>query len=309
MTPKRLRAPLSLLILVVAMASNATGDEPEDAPIGAPNLVGMLRDSAIAEVSGMAISKRQNDLLWAVNDSDHPAALEALDRHGGHIGTVDVLGAQNIDWEDLQSFERHQVPHLLIADTGDNGGLRPDVSIYVVVEPNPNDRTVPVSQHFRIRFRDGAHDVEAVFLDANKDILYLIGKRQRPAGLYAVPLNFEKPPKRRITARNVGTFGTIPAASPEELERLPRYARYFGQATGAVADPSGTFVVVLTYKDAFLFRRHFGQSWLDALRQPPKPFGLPFMPQAEAIAFDPGMQEFLITTENLPAPILSVKLP
>ncbi|AVP98145.1 hypothetical protein C7S18_13500 [Ahniella affigens] len=303
----------SLRVLVLLFWSSAAAGtfaaEPDQSVVGAPNLVGMLRDSAIAEVSGMTISQRHPNLLWAVNDSDHPAALEALDRHGGHLGTVDVLGAHNIDWEDLQSFQRHQVPHLLIADTGDNGGLRSEISIYVVVEPNPDDRTVPLSQHFRIRFGDGPHDVEAVFLDTNKDTLYLIGKRQRPAGLYAVPLNFEKPPKRRITARKVGTFATIPGATPEEIERLPRYARYFGQATGAVADPNGSFVVVLTYKDAFLFERHFGQSWLEALRQPPKPFGLPFMPQAEAIAFDPGMEEFLITTENLPAPILSVKLP
>lgn len=296
-------------LMLLLLAGGPVHAQTADATLGTPNIVGMLRESAIAEVSGLAVSGRRPDLLWAVNDSDHPAALEALDRQGKHLGTVDVEGASNIDWEDLLSFQRHQVPHLLIADTGDNGGLRPDVTLYVVVEPKPSDRSVPFSHQFQIRFRDGPHDVEAVFLDANAETLYLIGKRQHPAKLYSVPLNFEKPPRRRITAKSLGTFDTIPRATPEDLQRLPRFARYFGQATGAVADPDGRFVVVLTYKDAFLFHRQSGQSWLHALQQTPQTFGLPLMPQAEAIAFDPGLQEFLITTENLPAPILSVKLP
>lgn len=291
-------------ILLLALAA---AGEPANAPgLGTPNLIGMMRSPAIAEVSGMAASRRDPDRLWAVNDSDHPPTLEALDRKGSHQFSVEVTGATNIDWEDLVAFTWQGQPTLLIADTGDNGGLRPHVSLYLVPEPAEGDRQVAIQRRLDVRFRDGPHDVEAVFVDEAEARAYLVAKRQVPPVLYSVPLGGTR---RMRVATVEGTFATIPRATPAELEAMPRFARYFGQATSAVANPDAGVLALLTYRDAYLFRRRDGERWIDALRREPVRFGLPFMPQAEAIAFDATTREFLVTTENLPAPILAVRLP
>ncbi|MBK8284002.1 MAG: hypothetical protein IPK97_03535 [Ahniella sp.] len=293
------------LILAAALAA-PTSPEPDVPPLGQPAMVGMMHSAAIAEVSGLAASRRHERLLWAVNDSDHPAALEALDRHGKHLHSVDVTGARNVDWEDLVAYSAHGKPMLLIADIGDNGGLRSALTLYLVEEPELSARQVSLAGRIDVRFDDGPHDVEALFVDERESMVYLISKRQIPPVLYAVPLKARAKPVR---ARNLGSFASIPRASHTELQTMPRFARYFGQATSAVADPAGRFVAVLTYRDAYLFRRAQGQQWIDALRATPAAFGLPFMPQAEAMTFAADTREFLITTENLPAPILSVQLP
>lgn len=292
------------LVLLLALSANGGAESPPG--LGTPNLVGMMRSPAIAEVSGMAASRRDPDRLWAVNDSDHPATLEALDRQGSHQFSVDVAGATNIDWEDLVAFTWQGEPTLLIADTGDNGGLRPHVSLYLVPEPTAEQRSVTAQRRIDVRFRDGPHDVEAVFVDQAARRAYLVAKRQVPPVLYSVSLEGT----RRLRFATVeGTFATVPRATAAELEAMPRFARYFGQATSAVADPGGRFVALLTYRDAYLFRREGDEPWIDSLRREPVRFGLPFMPQAEAIAFSPATREFLVTTENLPAPIVAVPLP
>ena len=43
-----------------------------------------------------------------------------------------VAGARNTDWEDLAAFELDGRHYLLIADTGDNGGLRRTLQLHVV---------------------------------------------------------------------------------------------------------------------------------------------------------------------------------
>jgi hypothetical protein len=50
------------------------------------------------------------------------ADLVGLDSVGAALGQVSVNGARNRDWEDLAAFTHDGNPHLLIADTGDNGG-------------------------------------------------------------------------------------------------------------------------------------------------------------------------------------------
>lgn len=290
-------------MLAVAPSNGATPAEPVLSP---PSMVGMMRSAAIAEVSGVAASRRHDNLLWAVNDSDHPASLEALDHRGSHLHGVDILGATNVDWEDVATFTRRGKPMVLIADSGDNGGLRPNIAFYLLAEPDLDARSATIIHRYDVRFADGPHDVEAMFVDAHGDRVYLISKRQIPPVLYSFGLTARR---GVVTARVDGAFATIPRASPEDLAAMPRFAKYFGQATSAVADPEGRFIAVLTYRDAYLFPRTAGQTWLAALRAEPVRFGLPFMPQAEAITFVPANQEFLITTENLPAPILSVRLP
>lgn len=294
-------------MLISMLAASAWADD--EAMLGTPNMVGVMHELAVSEISGLAVGRRDPDRLWAVNDSDHPSSLEALDRQGTHLGTVDIKGARNIDWEDLNALTWRGRDYLLIADIGDNGGLRPYLTFYLVAEPEVASGEVELAGRLDFRYADGPHDAEAVFVDEQARSIFIIAKRQVPAALYTLPLRWFDKSKTVHVARKLGRFDTIPRASADDLKSMPRFARYFGQATSAVADPQGRFIAVLTYRDAHFYRRRGNEPWLDTLAREPTPFGLPFLPQAEAMAYDMHSAEFLVTSESLPAPILSIKLP
>src|SRR4026208_1961452 len=76
--------------------------------------------SEIPETSGLAVSRREANLLWTHNDSGNAAVLFALDKPGAVRGRV-TLPIRTRDWEDVSSASCPSGPCLYIADIGDNG--------------------------------------------------------------------------------------------------------------------------------------------------------------------------------------------
>ncbi|MEM9058498.1 MAG: hypothetical protein AAGD86_13540, partial [Pseudomonadota bacterium] len=137
---------LVLLLLATSLGSptrEATQGEAAErsaAPIarfGAAELIGKIEKKSLNEASGMAASRTDDGVLWLINDSGHKPKLFAMAPDGTHLGTVDVDGANNRDWEDLASFSLDGRHWLLIADTGDNKSRHPVSALVVVPEPRP----------------------------------------------------------------------------------------------------------------------------------------------------------------------------
>ena len=73
----------------------------------------------------------------------------------------------------------------------------------------------------------------------------------------------------------------------------------------------GRTLVVLTYKDAYLFQRDPGRPWQKTLSSPPQRIRLPHpntgeLVQREAICFDPGTGSLVVTSEKASAPIYTL---
>lgn len=275
----------------------------------AAQLLGLNHSAQVSEISGAARSLRDPTRLWVVNDSFGKAELHALRDDGEWLGAVGVAGVENQDWEDLAAFREHGEPYLLIADTGDNGGLRSALSLLIVKEPEHAD-TAEVALAWRIDFRlpEGPRDVEAVAVDVQERSVYLIAKRHFPRVLYRLPLH---PDVADITllAERVGSFDTLPAATAKEIQQDPQYGRFRGDITALALDPAGRFALVLSYRDLYFYPRRAGQSWLAALRARPIRLDLPPMPQAEALALDPASGSVIVLSERLGAPIYRLRLP
>ncbi|WP_146909188.1 hypothetical protein [Arenimonas daejeonensis] len=161
------RLSLFLLLLLPAFAHGARWGEPE--------IAGLVTDPAMDEISGMAASRTHPGDFWVINDSGNSAELQLMDGSGQHRGSV-AAGVANIDWEDLASFELDGKPYLLIADTGDNGGLRRDLVLHVLEEPS--DLATPAKLAWSLRFRwpDGPRDCEAVAVDPKRGEVLLLSK-------------------------------------------------------------------------------------------------------------------------------------
>ncbi len=86
----------------------------------------------VEEISGLAISSRTADVLWAINDSgkgDSRSVLTSLTTDGKHIADTELAGIQNHDWEDIAVGPGPEIglSYVYIADIGDNDAERRNV--------------------------------------------------------------------------------------------------------------------------------------------------------------------------------------
>ncbi|WP_242164671.1 hypothetical protein [Lysobacter sp. M15] len=288
------------LLIALALSACLLACAPQKEPFA--RLAGLVLDERLREISGMAASRVHEDVLWLVNDGGNDAALYAVSRRGGEQARFVIDGVANTDWEDLAAFELDGRHYLLIADTGDNGGLRRTLQLHVVEEPATlEDGSLKPVWSIAFRWPDGARDCEAVAVDAAAGQVLLVSKKRRPPELFALPL---RPATRPQTARRLGTLAGIPQAGQHERRGNRVHARLHGQVTSADLSPDARTLAVMTYGDLVLYRRHgTSESWTKATRRRPELRALPWIPQAEAVAWSAGGRGLFATGEFSPAPL------
>lgn len=247
----------------------------------------VFENRRVTESSGVAVSRARADVLWTANDSGDGPYLYATTTAGDDLGTAHVAGAVALDWEDLDSGPCPLEPGwcVFIGDTGDNLEVRPSVTIYAAPEPgipsHPRDtvETAPAAA-LRVRYPDGPHDVEALFVTA-EGVVHLVTK-----GRGGTVMVF------RVPRRGWQTSGVVTAEFVQQLP-IADVGRRGRWATGAAVSPSGRSVVVRTYGEIFRFVWTSDQQLASA----GPPCGIRGLePQGEAIAFF-GEERLVLTSE------------
>ena len=237
--------PLAAGLLAIA-AVRLSGQSPWTIVPAEAHRSGSFRNPALQESSGVAVSRRAPGLLWTFNDSGNPPWLFATDTLGTDRGVFEVTGARNVDWEAMALAPCGRARCIYLADTGDNLERRPSVRLYRLPEPAAADgdgrgrRRTAEAQALEVRFPDGAHDVEAMFVDST-GTAYLISKGfLSPVRLYRV--SAEAWPRGRVVAESLGP---LPIDSGAGLG---------GLVTDAALASNGRDVAVRTYRDVYFFR-------------------------------------------------------
>ena len=229
---------LTLLLLQGAPAATTVGPAAS------------FRSPRLTESSGVALSRAHPGILWTHNDSGDGPYLYATDLHGNDRGAIRVSGAEAVDWEDLAlgPCPRRPGDCLYIADTGDNRERRASVTMYAVLEPDPpsaaadTQRFTAAALALKLRYPDGSHDVEALYVSPRDTAVYLVSKGRRgPPRLYRLGHSAWQS-DRVVTAELVQT---LPIAVDRSRGRL---------VTGAAIRADGAMVAVRTYVDIYLFR-------------------------------------------------------
>ena len=266
--PNRTRRPALLALVAAALVTagcrggseDADRDELSTAPPAAPRpalctnlrdrVTGRVHTPAATELSGLVLSRSQKGVLWAHNDSGDSPRLLAISPEGRMLGEVPVAGAQNADWEDIALGPRPGGGDALyVGDIGDNEGQRSSVVLYRLAEPRVGQGAS--AEPLVLRYRDGAHDAEALLVDPSSGSIVVITKSfDGVAGVYVAD-----PPKARATTalRRVGEI-TLNAAEP---------------VTAASLSADGRTIVIRTYDGAFLWSRRKDESLVSALRRRP----------------------------------------
>lgn len=265
-------------------------------------LAGLVTSRQLGEISGLAASHTHDDVLWAVNDGKNPARLYAISRRGRLLARYDVVGAKNIDWEDLASFQWQGKHYLLLADTGDNGGLRRSIALHVFEEPvQLANGPLRPAWTIRARWPDGPRDCEAVAVDAKAGTILLISKKRVPPELFSLPLADPKGTWRE--PRRIGRLAGVPQVSAELEHKDPQLAHLFSQVTAADIAPDRSTLAVLTYGSVLFYHRDAGEDWAAAVARTPEAHDVPMIPQAEALTFSASGAGLYATGEFSPAPI------
>ncbi len=281
-----------------------------------PVVVGHVADATLNELSGIAPSRRESDMLWTHNDSGGAAEIYALNSTGETLATIKVSNATARDWEDIATFVWHGEPWILIADTGDNNAVRHDTKLYLLPEPTlhrgatPTNLTLNAAFVLPFSWPEGPRDCEGVAVSPETNEILLISKRTEPPVLYSLPLPDLTAPVTGATqvARLLNPVaGVVPPTAAERA--IPgRLGQYRSQVSAFDLAPNGSAAAILTYGNIWFYRRAPNESWATALSHAPERIPVQGLPQAEALCFSADSQELWITTEAERAPIQHYRL-
>ena len=256
----------------------------------------VLADRQIDELSGLETATT-HDGYWGHNDGGD-RRLFRIGPNGEDLGSValDLDGLR--DWEDIAAATMPDGQRLLLlADVGDNYGVRPQIAIHAVIEPGPRDSAASPLWSLAITLPDGARDIEGVAVDPLSREILLLSKRDQPPRLYA--LDWPSGSGKAV-ARRLGTVNTLPPPTAADLERDPVYGRYVSWPSALDIRDDGRALMVLTYKGPLLWTREPGEAWIEVLSREPQAPRFPQLAQTEAGCFD-GSDGVTIGSEQLPA--------
>jgi hypothetical protein len=247
---------------------------------GAPRQVGKLTNSELTEASGLVEGRLNSGLFYTHNDSGGAARVYAINEAAELVATVNYSGARAQDWEDIAigPGPDPSTSYIYVGDVGDNAQSRSEVRVLRSAEPrlDPSARGQSVSVTYdtiRLRYPDGAHNCESLFVDPSTGDLYLLTKESSGAsGLYVGTAPLSTSSVNTLTRTAGFAFGTAPLSG----SRL---------ATAADMSSNGTAALVRTYTHAFLWMRPAGASVSATFSAAPCSVPVASEPQGEAIAF------------------------
>jgi hypothetical protein len=262
---------------------------------GQPRELSKLKDSRINESSGIAPSIRYRGAFWTHNDSGDSARIFLINKNGETLATVNIKGVSAIDWEDIATFRLGDDGYVLIADIGDNARKRENCILYGIREPaismNSENQEAPSievepSLHIRFSYEDGPHDCEAVAIDPTQSTVYLVSKAPGECKIYSMAI----PP---------GESNQPNVAKAMASLKLP-------YVTAMDISNDGIHAVILTYGDAYEFRRADGESWAQAFSREPRIIKTPIRKQGESICYGPDGKTLYLTSENAYQPLWEI---
>ncbi len=270
---------------------------------GPATKLGVLKDPAIKESSGLVASRSTPGFFWTHNDSGDGPFIYAFDNRGDRKGVWRVTGASARDWEDMAAGpgpQRNQ-SYLYIGDIGDNRRQRSEIVVYRVPEPTITAAGTSLTkikpglteraEAIRLRYPDGKHDAEALMVHPVTGTLYIITKVA-----FANPGIYE-------ASRPVHSDGPV---TLKHLGKLNILSLLGGIITGGDISPDGRRVALCDYLQGYEMVLPDGAAFNAIWSQPLRPFDLGQRKQGEAIAYRLDGKALLATSEGVPAPLIQV---
>ena len=134
------------------------------------------------------------------------------------------------------------------------------------------------------QFEGDAQDCEGVAVDPTSGTILLASKTWQPfCDIYALPL---------------------PTASDDSLQTARSIAKLnLAAITGMDISPDGRRAMLVTYANAYEFRRAADETWAEAFARVPREIGMPTRKQGESICYGSDGVTLYLTSETRPCPL------
>jgi len=256
---------------------------------GEPAVVGALSEPGLTELSGLTASAVFPDVLYAHNDSGDAGRFFALTGDGEALAVFSVMGAKNVDWEEMGRGPCAAGSCIFIADTGDNELERTGYSLYRVPEPaeiGSGPRKI-AGERIDFTYPDGPHDAEAMLVHPVSGVVTIVTKVESgPAQVYALPSSLA--PGQVHVSERVGEL-----APPRGDDRF----------TGGAVHPDGTAVLLRTRGKLFRYAMDPEQSVAEALQGAPCELPVGQETMGEAVTWSASGAEIVTIGEGAGAAV------
>jgi len=252
-------------------------------------VAGSLVHRDIDEASGMVASAAHAGVFYVHNDSGDRARFFAIDASGADRGTFDVVGAENVDWEDAARGPCGGATCLYFGDIGGGSSkARAEITVYRVPEPTtvgpalgPGPHSV-TAEAFPLVYPDGAHDAETLLVHPQTGVVTIVTKEKAgPSTIYELPMPLT--PLVRATLVKIAQL-TVPCGSP--------------RLSGGDIHPAGLGVLIRTDTDVLYYPMASGQSAARALGGSACRLAPPREKNGESIAWTASGDGFVTLSEG-----------
>jgi len=287
-----------ILIVIITILLFSCKSPPENFDNNQTIQTGNLSLSELDEVSGIAASVQNSDLLWLIEDSDNGPYIYAVNPAGEYSGKITLNGVSNTDWEAIAIYDNGTSTSIFIGDIGDNNGSRsaeptclleieePDVNTI----PKPFDLTLtPVVYNFS--YPDGQQNAEGLAILPDGIPIIVTKRTDRKAKIFKFPS----------------------LTSPVTLEYVNEISTgndsffFHTMATSADLWPDGSRMLIRTYSHLWEFR--LGSKTIADIHTI-IPVEVPFASetQGEAVSYDTVKNGYWQVSEGVNAPIYFTEL-
>lgn len=246
--------------------------------------MGKITDSRLNELSGMVKSFKNPDSFWVHNDSGDSARIFLIDKKAAVQAEFWLEGVSLVDAEDMAWFEEQGKSYVVLADIGDNRGVRKDIQLYIFEEPlyqAGQQRVLIAKEQIKkivLRYEDKPRDAEALFVDPKDLTAYLVSKRDFQVGVYPIDLKVAR------------------AQGHAELKRACKLPMTFITAADIARD--GQHIVIKNLGQVFYWKRDADASIIQLLQTKPDTLAYQPEPQGEAICFGEQPTTFYTVSER-----------
>ncbi len=265
----------------------------------APERVCEISFDPLTEASGLVASRANPGIYYTHNDSGGLPIVYAFDRTGAIKAQIELVGAANVDWEDI-AIGPAAAPgtwDVCVGDIGDNKGERRTLALYrfrdeilaANADGKPAVRQVKPTV-VEIRYEDGPCDAEALAIHPSTGDGYIIQKRRKgSAATYRIPAPWKSDGIQKL--QRIGEL-RFPDAAP--IQTL---------VTAADFSPDGRRLVVRTYVCGWIWsaiEKAPANDIAMLIRETPARVELSAEKQGEAICFSSDGRCLLTLSEGCP---------
>ena len=294
--PVRRATPLlTALQVAVSLAAilNISMAPPKAAADDISHEMGKIKAKSLLEISGIAASRKNPNVLWVHNDGD-TKYLYAVTTTGSVVCQL----ATEVLVDDLEDMAigpglEKGVDYIYLGDIGDNDSKRPDVRVIRFAEPSleaaQGQPTAALGQVFRFAYPDGPHDAEALMVDPITGDVLIATKSKKESRVY-----------RAAALKN--DFAKLELVAMLDVDNV---------SAGDISR-DGSLIALRKEETGWLWERRSGESLQTALAR--KPRKIPVLGKnqgnnGESIAFAPDGRGYFTISEGRQGKIYLFDLP